>query len=116
MENSYNFNGPKIDLPNATLVLVLGIVSIVGCCCWGILGIICGIIAIVMAKSATDLYVADPGKFTESSYNNVNTGKTCAWIGLILSASHLIVSLIIMFIYGFAAFTNPESILEQIRI
>ncbi len=27
-------------LPNATLVLVLGIISILGCCCYGIIGLV----------------------------------------------------------------------------
>jgi len=114
MENNYDFKAPKIELPNATVVLVLGILSIIGCCCYGIVGIICGIIAIVMAKSATDLYVSDPGKYTESSYKNMNAGKTCAWIGLILSILYLITSIVIMLIYGVAAFTDPNSILQKI--
>ncbi len=36
------------NLPNSTAVLVLGILSIVGCIFYGIPGIICGIIAIVL--------------------------------------------------------------------
>ncbi|MGB0789195.1 MAG: DUF4190 domain-containing protein, partial [Marinirhabdus sp.] len=43
-------------LPNATLILVFGILSIVTCCCYGVLGLIFGIIAIVMAKKATATY------------------------------------------------------------
>jgi len=38
-------------LPNATLILVFGILSILTCCCYGIVGLILGIIAIVMAKN-----------------------------------------------------------------
>ena len=113
MENNYYSDAPKIDLPNATVVLVLGIVSIVGCCCYGIVGIICGIIALVMAKSAAALYVSDPGKYTENSYKNLNAGKTCAWIGLILSILSLISSIVFWIIYGVAALTDPNSILEQ---
>jgi len=113
MENNYDFKAPKIELPNATIILVLGILSIIGCCCYGVVGIICGIIAIVMAKSATALYVSDPGKYTESSYKNMNAGKTCAWIGLILSILSLISSIVMMLIYGFAAFTDPNSILQK---
>ena len=114
MENSYNLNAPKIDLPNATLILVLGIISIVGCCCsYGLVGIICGIIALVMAKTANNLYLSNPGQYTEGSYKNVNTGKICAWIGLILSILSLIFSIVSWIIYGFAAFTDPTSLLEQ---
>jgi len=113
MENSYNLNAPKIDLPNASTVLALGIISIIGCCCWGIVGIVCGIIALSMAKTATELYLSDPGRYTEGSYKNVNTGKTCAWIGLILSILSLVSSVITWIIYGFAAFTDPNTLLEQ---
>jgi len=110
MENNYDYYSPKIDLPNATVVLVLGIVSIVGCCCWGLVGIICGIIALVMAKSATAQYVSEPEKYTEGSYKNMNAGKTCAWIGLILSIVSLITSIVFWIIYGFSAFSDPSTI------
>ena len=113
MENNYDLNGPKIDLPNATVVLVLGIVSIVGCCCYGIVGIVCGIIALVMAKSSTELYLSDPGKYTENSYKNVNTGKVCGLIGLILSIVSFISSIVMWIIYGTALLTDPNSILEK---
>jgi hypothetical protein len=43
-------------LPNATAVLILGIVSIVGCCCYGLPGLIAGIIALVLAKKDGELY------------------------------------------------------------
>ena len=39
------------QLPNATAVLVLGIISIVGCFCYGIIGLILGIIALVYIYS-----------------------------------------------------------------
>ncbi|MCL1942637.1 MAG: hypothetical protein FWF54_03690 [Candidatus Azobacteroides sp.] len=92
MENNYDLNGPKIDLPNATIVLVLGIVSIVGnCFCFGFIGLICGIIALVLAKSAKNLYISNPDQYTENSFKNVNTGKICAWIGVSLAILVLIV-------------------------
>ena len=50
MEQS-NFNElTNQKLPNATAVLVLGILSIVTCCCYGVVGLILGIIALVLAK------------------------------------------------------------------
>ena len=116
MENNYDFNVPKIELPNATAVLVLGIVSIVGCCCYGIVGIICGIIALVLAKSATALYVSDPGKYKEGSYKNMNAGKICAWIGLILSALYLLFMIWLIAAIGFAGITDPNAIYEYFGI
>ncbi len=43
-------NLPKQELPNSTGVLVLGILSIVFCWCYGIPGLVLGIIALVMSK------------------------------------------------------------------
>ena len=75
-------------LPNSTLILVFGIVSIVTCCCYGVLGLIFGIIAIVMAKKATALYLENPEQYT--GYQNVKTGKILAIIGIVLSLIYLI--------------------------
>lgn len=44
-------NNPKQDLPNATTILVLGILSLVFCWCYGIIGLILGIITVVMAAN-----------------------------------------------------------------
>ena len=48
--------GMQQSLPNATVVLVLGILSIVFCCCYGILGLIPAIIALVLSKKDRALY------------------------------------------------------------
>ena len=73
-------------LPNATLILVFGIISIVTCCCYG-LGLIFGIIAMVMAKKATALYLENPEQY--SGFQNVKTGKILAIVGIILSVIYL---------------------------
>ena len=74
-------------LPNATLILVFGIISIVTCCCYG-LGLIFGIVAIVMAGKATKVYLANAEIYT--CYQNVKTGKILSIIRIILSAIYLI--------------------------
>ena len=116
MENYHDVNAPKVVLPNATVVLVLGIVSIVTCCCYGIIGIICGVIALVMAKSATDLYVSDPEKYTEGSYKNMNAGKICAWIGLSLSVIYLILTIVAIATIGISGLSDPSTIYELFGI
>ena len=117
MEYNYDVNTPKIDLPNATVVLVLGIISIVGCCCSsGLIGVICGIIALVMANSATNLYVANPERYTENSYKNMNAGKICAWIGIIPSILHLIATIWLLAAIGIAGLTDPNAIIEYLGI
>ncbi len=77
----------KQKLPNSTLILVFGIISIVTCCCYGVLGLIFGIIAMVMAKKATALYMENPEQY--SGYQNVKTGKILAIIGIILNVIYL---------------------------
>ncbi|MEO5683805.1 MAG: CCC motif membrane protein [Chitinophagaceae bacterium] len=69
------------SLPNATVVLVLGILSIVIC----FLGVAMGIIALVLAGKDSKLYNTSPEIYSAVSYNNLKAGKTCAIIGLILN-------------------------------
>ncbi len=102
----------QVSLPNATVILVLGIISIVGCCCYGVIGLICGIIALIMANGATKLYNANPALYTESSYKNMNVGKICAIVGLILSVLSLIYMICVIAFIGIETLSNPE-LLQQ---
>ncbi len=88
----------KQTLPNSTLILVFGILSILGCCCYGFLGVIFGIIALIMAKKATALYTENPELY--DGYSNVKTGRILAIIGLIISAISLIWSIYIFSTIG----------------
>ena len=97
-----NYNQPQIPLPNATAVLVLGILSIPACCCYGI-GLVPAIIALFLARAASKQYLAEPGRYLESSYKNLSTGNICAWIGLVISVIYAI--LCIGYLYYFM--TNP---------
>ena len=78
----------KQQLPNATLILVFGILSIVTCCCYGVIGLPLGIVAMVLANKATALYATNPELYT--GFSNVKTGKILAIIGIILNAIFLI--------------------------
>ncbi|APU70341.1 MAG: CCC motif membrane protein [Bacteroidota bacterium] len=88
----------KRELPNSTLILVFGILSIVGCCCYGVAGLVFGIIALVMAKKAIEIYNAEPELYT--GYQNVKTGRILAIIGIVLSALGIITSLISFLFFG----------------
>lgn len=77
-------NNAAMPLPNATATLVLGILSIVVC-------FICGIIALVISNKDLALYRANPGMYSESSYNNIKAGRVCAIIGLALQAVAIVV-------------------------
>ena len=97
--NQSTFTG-QVSLPNATVVLVLGITSIVLCWCQGVVGLIIAIIALVLANKDTALYDANPGKYTEGSYNNLKTGRTVAIIGLVLAAIFLFMLIVGLMFLG----------------
>jgi hypothetical protein len=75
-------------LPNATLILVFGIVSIVTCCCYGVLGLIFGIIAVILANKAKAIYLENPEQY--SGYQNVKIGNILAIIGIVLNLLYMI--------------------------
>ncbi|PKA84318.1 hypothetical protein ATE92_2500 [Ulvibacter sp. MAR_2010_11] len=102
----------KQKLPNSTLILVFGIISIVTCCCYGVLGLIFGIIAMVMAKKATALYMANPELY--SGYQNVKTGKILAIIGIILNVLYLGYVIFLFATLGMDGIMNMnQDIMEQ---
>lgn len=110
--NNQDYQGAPESLPNATLILVLGIVSIIACCCYGLPGIICGIITLILAKTAINLYDQFPAKYTRSSYSNVQAGKICAIIALVLSVIMVLFYIYIIVVIGWAAFSDPSVIYD----
>lgn len=114
MENQSN--NPEIfdynqqqALPNATAVLVLGIIGIVGCFCYGVVGLICSIIAIVLSNRDLVLYKASPMRFTPGSYSNLKAGRVCAIIGLVLSILFALCILVIVLTVGIAGLQDPNA-------
>ncbi|MDT8308367.1 MAG: CCC motif membrane protein [Bacteroidales bacterium] len=94
------------NLPNSTGVLVLGILSIVGCFCYGIVGLILGIIALIMSSQAKRVYDANPKAYLPSSYNNLKAGNICAIIGVVLSALYIV--FVILYITWIVNFIDSE--------
>jgi len=94
-------------LPNSTAILVLGITSIVGCFCAGIVGLVLGIIALALASKAQKIYKNAPNKYTASSYNNMKAGKVCAIVGVSLSSIYVVYFIIYIVILGTAFSTMP---------
>lgn len=92
----------QVPLPNSTAVLVLGIISIALCWCYGIVALTCGIIAIVLGNKAMALYKANPSAYTLSSFNNTKGGRICAIIGICLGSLYLIFIIIYLVILGTA--------------
>lgn len=100
-------------LPNATAVLVLGILSILTCCCYGIVGIIFAIIALVLAKSDLVLYKESPEKYT--NYQNLNVGRILSIIGLVLNILSIIYFIWILTYFGLATLQDPELLQEKVK-
>ncbi|KMQ67565.1 membrane protein [Chryseobacterium sp. FH2] len=100
-------------LPNATAVLILGIVSILGCCCYGLPGLIAGIIALVLAKKDGELYKNNPTAY--SNYSQLNAGKIMAIIGIILSVLYVIYVIVLVSTVGWDAMKDPQLMQERIK-
>lgn len=103
----------KQKLPNATAVIILGILSILTCCCYGVLGIILGIIALVLAKKDTQLYLENPELY--SNYSNIKTGKILAYIGIALSVLTAIYFIWLFATFGLEGMQDQEMMQEKIR-
>ncbi len=82
----------KKQLPNATAVMVLGIISIVTSFCYGVVGIILGIIALVLANKDMKLYRENPEEY--DGFNNLNTGRICGIIGLSIGSVIFLLAII----------------------
>jgi hypothetical protein len=88
--------GGYYTTPNSVPVLVLGILSIVFCWCYGLLSVILAIIALVLAAECEKQYALNPQAYSIASYKNLKAGKTCAVVGLCLA----IVSVLMVIIYA----------------
>ncbi len=100
-------------LPNATAVLVLGILSILFCWCYGIIGIILSIIALVLANKDLSLYKALPENY--DNYGNLKAGRIMAIIGLILSILTIIYIIWIISYIGIENIGDPEKMQDILK-
>jgi len=96
----------KQVLPNATATLVLGILSIVFCWCYGVVGTTLGIIALAISSKSVKLYNENPSLY--EGYGNLKAGRTMSIIGISLSAIYLVIIIIYISILGVAAFSLSE--------
>ncbi len=94
-----NYSQPN-NLPNATASLVLGIISILGSFCYGVPGLICGIIGLVLANKDKKLYESYPEAYSSSSYSTSKSGRVCSIIGLILSCIFILIIIVWIIFFG----------------
>ena len=81
------------ELDGAKGVLVRGILSII---LIGLIGLIIALINISRAKVMIDNYKNNPGKYTESSYRLVISGRFLSYLSLGLLGSFILVLMIVM--------------------
>jgi hypothetical protein len=100
MEEKSIFDQPQPNyksqqqLPNATIVLVMGILSIVMC----FVGLILGIIGLVLANKDMKLYNSGPELYSSTSYSNLKTGRICSIIGLTLNGGLALIYIVIIIV------------------
>ncbi len=109
------FGGMQQSLPNATAVLVLGILSIVTCCCYGVIGLILAIIARVLAGKDRSLYNMNAGMYTESSFKNLNAGRVCAIIGLVLNILYLLATIAAVIMFGSGILSDQDALKDILQ-
>ena len=97
-------------LPNATVVLILGIFSILSCCCYGLPGVIMSIVGIILYNKDKKLYNESPGIYT--NYNSLHTGFILSIIGIVLNILSLIYIIAVIIMFGTGVFDDPEQLRE----
>lgn len=86
-------------LPNATISLILGIISFIACCfSWGIGGVLLSGIALFLTKKDKNTYDENPDNY--DNYGQVKTAKIIALIGLILAVLYLIMVIVLLITFG----------------
>lgn len=75
----------KQKLPHSQAALILGICSIItACCCYGVPGLILGLIGMNEAKKAKATHEENPELY--KGLNNAETGRITSIIGIVIGA------------------------------
>lgn len=112
-ENQFSKFETAQKLPNATAVLVLGILSIITCCCYGIFGLLLSLIALVLAKKDLSAYRSNPSIYT--NYSNLNTGRILAIIGIVLNILMIIYFAWIISLVGIDGLQDQQLMEQRIK-
>ncbi|UOK41930.1 MULTISPECIES: CCC motif membrane protein [Flavobacterium] len=112
-ETNFNNFEAQQKLPNATPVLILGILSIITCCCYGIVSILLGGVGMYLANKDIKTYNENPSGY--SNFNNIKTGKILCIIGIVLGVLYLIMVAWIISTFGWEALQDQELLQEKMR-
>lgn len=94
-------------LPNDVLIIILGVLSIIVCCFWGV-GIIIGLIAVYLASNATKMYKENPDGY--DNYSNIKVGRILAIIGIVLSFLYLLLLIWLISAFGWEAVQDQDEL------
>jgi hypothetical protein len=75
-----------------------------------LIGLVLGIVALALSPKAVEMYTANPGKYTESSFKNVSAGKICAIIGVVITGLLMLIGIVYAAIAGGAIWTIFDKI------
>jgi len=85
----------KEKLPHSQAALILGISSIItACCCYGVVGVILGVIGLLQSNKAIAVHNENPDLY--DGINNANTGRTTSIIGIVVGVITVIIYLYIL--------------------
>ncbi|WP_422090956.1 CCC motif membrane protein [Tenacibaculum ovolyticum] len=103
----------KQKLPNATIALVLGICSILTCCCYGVIGLPLGITALILGNKAIKLNNENLNEY--EGVNNATAGKVLGIIGIILNLVFIGYLVWILSLIGWDALGDAELMMERAK-
>lgn len=103
----------KQKLPNATTALVLGILSLVTCICYGVIGLPLGIIAFILGNKATKEYNENPENY--ESVGNASAGKIMGIIGIILNTAFILTIVWALYKIGWDAIQDPTLMKQRMN-
>lgn len=104
----------KQQLPNATLTLVFGILSLVTFCCYGIFGILFGLLALILGNIALKKFKQDPELYTGEG--NAKIGRVLGIIGLVLGLLVIAFFIWVISIVGWDVLMSQDQELIQEKI
>lgn len=103
----------KQQLPQATTSLILGILSIVTCICYGIIGLPLGIVAYILGRKALRNYSENPEAYRLEG--NAAAGKILGAIGIVINVIYLILVIYVLSLIGWDALQDPEQLQQRIE-
>jgi serine/threonine protein kinase len=101
----------KVNVPNTTAALVLGIIGVL--LFWiPILGMILCIVAIVLGVKSKSIYKLNPDKYRQGSISNGHAGRVIGIVGLILTIAYWLVIIASLYNYHSNS-TSGDELLDE---